>query len=234
MHNFYSLRPLTFLNFNLSGRVLCICDNGVTCLCVTCVCHLSVTSECDPTLCDIIHTHPRYTTLAAKEADDARKAKMQQQGDTPATANKTTTSNSTPSQQQQENKSSQDHQRNKAKTTPQQQPSPVTPYTPGSAGASSVDMMMGQQLQIVGMSATLPNVDQVGGCSGSECAGNCFLCLDVEGGRLLLAGHTQQLDMPNAVRGLDTSWRTLFLGGGGHAVCARSQCVRCRDTNGGR
>lgn len=91
----------------------------------------------------------RYATLAAQEADESRKAKLQQEegqaGDSPG--QQEGGKQGTPSQP--------DAQRNQ-----QSQPAPVSPYTPDSAARSS-GADVEQQLQIVGMSATLPNVDQV-------------------------------------------------------------------------
>lgn len=76
--------------------------------------------------------------MAAQEADESSKAKLQQ--DEPQAEGSQGPQEGSPPQQD-------------------QQP-PVTPYTPNSASPSSGSDFE-QQLQIVGMSATLPNVDQV-------------------------------------------------------------------------
>jgi hypothetical protein len=85
--------------------------------------------------------------MAAKDAAESSKLKFQQlvQQDAQATGSQ--------GQQQQQP----DHAGSPSKQQSQQQPE--SPYTPGSAAGSDADV--GQQLQIVGMSATLPNVDQV-------------------------------------------------------------------------
>jgi len=97
----------------------------------------------------------RYATLAAKEAEDSRRAKLLQQQDGQKAA----------SQQQQEPPQGQGPEGENG-TPPQQQPqqksqaTPVSPYTPGSATPSTAGDVV-QALQIIGMSATLPNVEHV-------------------------------------------------------------------------
>lgn len=92
----------------------------------------------------------RYATLAAKEAEDSRRAKLAQQQDgqqqqAPQQGQGPEGENSTPPQQQPQQKS---------------QATPASPYTPGSATPSTAGDVV-QALQIIGMSATLPNVDHV-------------------------------------------------------------------------
>lgn len=90
--------------------------------------------------------HRRYATLAAKEAADSCQAKTEQaQAATSQQQEQASEQQGTPSQQQQQQ---------------QDQQAPASPYTPKSVGLCSPGDF-GQQLQIVGMSATLPNVDQV-------------------------------------------------------------------------
>jgi hypothetical protein len=94
----------------------------------------------------------RYATQAAKEEQERRRAQYQeqlkrQQEAEAARQQQQQQDGTTPSQQQQQ------------QTPPQQQ---QTPSTPLASGDSTPDMGgSGSQLQIIGMSATLPNVDQV-------------------------------------------------------------------------
>jgi hemolysin activation/secretion protein len=89
--------------------------------------------------------HCRYATLAAKEAADSCQAKAEQ-------------AQAATSQQQQQQ--AQEQQGTPSQPQQQDQQAPASPYTPESVGLCSPGDF-GQQLQIVGMSATLPNVDQV-------------------------------------------------------------------------
>lgn len=87
--------------------------------------------------------------MAAKDAEDLHRTKVQADGGAQPPG----------SQQPQQS------QQPGAGSTPplqadqQQKGEPPSPYTPNSTAGSEADV--GQQLQIVGMSATLPNVDQV-------------------------------------------------------------------------
>lgn len=96
----------------------------------------------------------RYATLAAKEADESRKAKLQQE--------ERQTGGSQGQQQQQGGRGQSTPPEVRAHAEQEGQQAPVSPYTPNSAATHSGASDAGQQqLQIVGMSATLPNVDQV-------------------------------------------------------------------------
>jgi hypothetical protein len=88
----------------------------------------------------------RYATLAAKDAADSVQAK----------AGKAQAATSQQQQQQQ----AQEQQGTPSQQQQQDKQAPGSPYTPESVGLCSPGAFE-QQLQIVGMSATLPNVDQV-------------------------------------------------------------------------
>jgi hypothetical protein len=103
--------------------------------------------------CPAVSLLRRYATQAAKEEQDRRRAQYQEQlkrqQEAEAARQQQQQQGATPSQQQQQQQ-----------TPPQQQQQ--TPSTPLASGNSTPDMGgSGSQLQVIGMSATLPNVDQV-------------------------------------------------------------------------
>jgi TolA-binding protein len=93
----------------------------------------------------------RYATQAAKEEQERRRAQYQEQIKRQQEAEaqrQQQQQGATPSQQQQQQQTQQQQQQ--------------TPSTPLASGNSTPDMGgSGNQLQIIGMSATLPNMDQV-------------------------------------------------------------------------
>lgn len=100
--------------------------------------------------------------MTAKDAEDLRRTKEQADGEA----------------QQPGSQQPQQSQQPVAGSTPpqqaeqQQKGEPPSPYTPNSPASSETDV--GQQLQIVGMSATLPNVDQVTHWSADFLLGQAF------------------------------------------------------------
>jgi hypothetical protein len=100
----------------------------------------------------------RYATQAAKEEQERRRAQYQEQLKRQQEAEAARQQQQQQQQQQQKQEGTTPSQQQQ-QTPPQQQ---QTPSTPLASGNSTPDMGgSGSQLQIIGMSATLPNVDQV-------------------------------------------------------------------------
>ncbi|KAF6260745.1 hypothetical protein COO60DRAFT_857019 [Scenedesmus sp. NREL 46B-D3] len=103
-------------------------------------------------LLELMLTKLRYATQAAKEEQERRRAQYQEQLKRHQEAE-------AQQQQQQQQQGSNPSQQQQQQTPPQQQ---QTPSTPLASGNSTPDLAgSGSLLQIIGMSATLPNVGQV-------------------------------------------------------------------------
>jgi hypothetical protein len=96
--------------------------------------------------------------MAAKDAEELRRTKVQHLEQADGAAQPPGSQQPQPSQPPGAG-STPPQQEDQQQQQQQQGPEPPSPYTPNSTAGSEADV--GQQLQIVGMSATLPNVDQV-------------------------------------------------------------------------